>query len=171
MSLAGCVGGEFSPSKVLKTVPAASLHIYGEGPMENEVKSLANRLCTPGSVVFEGFSRNIEMELQRYDIFAFSSKAEGMPNALLEAMSAGLACVATDCDFGPSELIEDGVSGYLVPVGDAELMADRLVRLLRDEGKRKKMQKEAKKILDIFSEEKIVNRYLDYAKQICRKKD
>ena len=57
-------------------------------------------------------------EYGKYDLYLLTSDYEGMPNSLMEAMGAGLPCIATDCPTGPSELIEDGKSGFLVPVGD-----------------------------------------------------
>ncbi len=154
-------------AQVLQSVPNASLHIYGDGPLKEDLQRMTVTLRIFQHVIFEGFSKTVEHELRKYTIFAFSSKAEGMPNALMEAMAAGLACVATDCDFGPAELIEDGVNGYLVPVGDADRMAERLVYLLRDGKKRNEIQRNACKISDTFAEEKIINAYLDYVKKVC----
>ena len=154
---------------VLHSVPNASLHIYGDGPLKEELQGIVAGLQISHQVVFEGFSKNLEDELTQYAIFAFSSKAEGLPNSLMEAMAAGLACVATDCDYGPSELIEDGVNGYLVPVGDENKMAEKLIYLLQHEAKRVELQTEAKKIIYRFSEANIINAYLDYAKIVCER--
>ncbi|MBQ8699601.1 MAG: glycosyltransferase [Schwartzia sp.] len=156
-------------AQVLRFVPGASLHIYGKGPLEQDLRKLSLRLQISKRVVFEGFSKDVIEVMKKYEIFAFSSKAEGMPNALMEAMAAGLACVATDCDYGPSELIEDGKNGYLVPVGDENKMAERLIYLLQHDETRKRMQMEARKISERFSEERIVNAYLSYAQQVCMK--
>ena len=59
-----------------------------------------------------------------------SSDFEGMPNALMEAMAVGLPCISTDCDTGPSDLITDGENGYLIPVGDVEALAEKMVRII-----------------------------------------
>ena len=58
------------------------------------------------------------MEMKKAKIFVLSSFFEGFPNVLCEAMYAGLPCIATDCEFGPSDIIEVGENGLLVPVGD-----------------------------------------------------
>lgn len=155
---------------VSKAVSQATLHIYGEGPLEGELKGLAKKLGIAGQVYFEGFTLEMAKEMEKYGVFAFSSKAEGMPNALLEAMSAGMACVSTDCDFGPGELIEDGIDGYLVPVGDYKAMAKRLVALLRDRQLRERIGLEAEKVKIKYAERKIVGKYLAYAGNIVRKK-
>ena len=157
-------------AQVLRIVPDASLHIYGQGPLKEELQQMTADLCISHNVIFEGFSKNVENELNKYDIFACSSKGEGMPNALMEALAAGLACVATDCDYGPAELIEDGVNGYLVPVGDENKMAEKILYLLQHEEKRKEIQTEARKISNRFSEENIVNAYLNYARKVCDRK-
>ena len=89
-----------------------------------------------------------------------------MPNALMEAMAAGLACVSTDCDFGPADLIDDGLNGCLVGIGDSEKMAEALISLLRMPDKRMKMGEMAKKIGVQYSENNIVEKYINYFEQI-----
>ena len=65
------------------------------------------------------------------DLFILTSNAEGMPNSLMEAMAAGLACISTDCPTGPSDLIEDGTNGILIPVGDERALVDSISSLIR----------------------------------------
>lgn len=153
---------------VKKTHSTICLHIYGQGPREESLRELVGNMRLNDNIIFEGFSKNVEKELQKYDIYVFSSKAEGMPNSLVEAMASGMACVATDCDYGPSDLIEDGVNGYLVPVGDFQTMAQRIIHLLENEEIRLKMMRAAEQIRKKYSEEKIVDEYLNYAKWVCR---
>ena len=70
---------------------------------------------------------------------------EGSPNALIEAMHFGLPCVSTDCPSGPSELITDGHSGYLIPIDDQKQLEARLTKLMNDEKLRKKFSSNAVK--------------------------
>ena len=63
-------------------------------------------------------------------MFLITSDMEGMPNALMEAMAVGLPCVSTDCETGPADLIEDGINGYLVPVNDHELLAEKIIKFM-----------------------------------------
>ncbi|WP_256397943.1 glycosyltransferase [Treponema sp. Marseille-Q4132] len=157
-------------SIVLQYEPDATLHIYGQGISKQNLEKQAQELGVFKSIVFEGFSKTIDVELQKYEIFVFSSKAEGMPNALIEAMACGCACVSSDCDFGPRELIKDGENGFLVPVADSKTLADKLLYLLRNSSLRKKFSREAIKIQETYSEEKIVTLYLDYAREISDSK-
>lgn len=147
----------------------ATLHIYGEGSLKEKLAALAESLGIGGSVFFEGFVKDMGTELAKYEIFAFSSRAEGLPNALLEAMASGCACVSSDCDFGPRDLIANGENGFLVPVGGWHDMAEKLLLLLRNGGLRRKLGKNACKVQEIYSEDKIATAYLEYAKSIACK--
>ena len=155
-------------ARILRNKPEVKLHIYGEGPRKTALITLAEMLNVKDNIIFEGFVTNISEELNKYDIFVFSSKAEGMPNALIEAMAGGLACVATDCRFGPSDLIQDGYNGYLVPVSNDVIMADRILELINNKEMRMKIMQEARKITEIYSEDKIVDDYLMYAREIYK---
>lgn len=90
------------------------LHICGKGSQEKYLKELSHNLGIAEQVIFHGRVSNIEQMYQTADLFILSSSREGMPNALLEAMASGLPCIATDCPFGPGEMIEQGKSGILV---------------------------------------------------------
>ena len=96
------------------------------------------------NVEFCGNVRDVDKYILGSEIFAFTSLSEGFPNALLEAMSGGLACVSYDCVAGPSELIHDAESGYLVPQGNKALFATRLRELMDDAGLRRRIQEAAK---------------------------
>lgn len=97
-----------------------SLTIYGEGSMQVELESYINNFGLTEVISLPGRTKNIISELLKHDLFILSSDFEGMPNALMEAMALGLPVISTDCDTGPSELIEDEHNGLLVPVGDKE---------------------------------------------------
>jgi GalNAc-alpha-(1->4)-GalNAc-alpha-(1->3)-diNAcBac-PP-undecaprenol alpha-1,4-N-acetyl-D-galactosaminyltransferase len=104
------------------------LAILGEGPERCALERRASELGVASAVTLPGFV-NVGPWLKRADIFVLSSRYEGFPNALLEAMQMGVGCVSFDCPSGPRDLIEDGLSGLLVPPEDVDGMADALQRL------------------------------------------
>lgn len=139
----------------------ANLTIFGDKELEDSLRGEVNELKLQSKVCFQGFVKNLPEELSAYTMFVFSSKAEGMPNVLMEAMSAGLPCVATDCKYGPGELIQNYVNGILVEVGNASEMAEAMKFILK-QGKAKEFGKEAEKIAEIYHISKIADRYLEY---------
>ena len=107
------------------------LVLVGEGPLKDELEQRAALAGLAGRVHFPGRTSAIGGWYRRAEVFALTSDFEGYPNALLEAMAHGLAVVATDCETGPADLVDDGVSGLLVPTGDRQALSDALVHLAR----------------------------------------
>ena len=119
-------------AKAQHELPDYSLHIFGEGEKRAELTAQAQRLQIASCVELCGEDPEAIRRIARSSVFVLSSRSEGMPNALIEAMAAGVPCVATRCEMGPEELIEDGVNGLLVPVDDAKAMANAICRILLD---------------------------------------
>ena len=109
---------------------SVTLEIYGDGELEMKLKKLVRKLGMEGRISIPGRTKAPPEKYAASDAFVLSSDFEGQPNALMEAMFAGLPCISTDCPDGPSDLIEDGVSGLLVPVGDQDAMRDALVFMM-----------------------------------------
>lgn len=107
------------------------LLLLGDGPERAKLEELAGALGVGGSVRFEGMRDDVDAYLRRARAFVLPSRWEGMPNALLEAMSYGLPCVATDVD-GSRDLVEDARSGLLARPDDPEALAAALARILDD---------------------------------------
>ncbi|NCT84002.1 MAG: glycosyltransferase [Comamonadaceae bacterium] len=107
------------------------LQLAGLGPLRERMQRLAARLGLAGQVVFLGHHGDMPALLRSQAIYVLATHFEGMPLALVEAMAAGCACIASDV-IGVRGVIEDGVTGLLVPEGDAQALADALARLLRD---------------------------------------
>lgn len=107
------------------------LQLAGLGPLKDRMQALAGRLGLAGQVAFLGHHGDVPALLRSQAVFVLCTHYEGMPLALVEAMAAGCACVASDV-IGVRGVIEDGVTGLLVPEGDAPALADALARLLRD---------------------------------------
>jgi len=109
---------------------AARLVILGEGPERPRLEEQVRRLGIAEDVSMPGFCTNPYPAMAATDAFVLSSRFEGSPGALVEAMSSGVPVVATDCPSGPRELLADGRHGRLVPVGDAPAMATALLDAL-----------------------------------------
>ncbi len=123
-----------------RTVPNVRLVLAGTGPLAGELSDLAERLGLRGHVEFLGLVTRADLPdlLARTDVVALASEWEGLPVALIEALSAGKPIVASDAGGNP-ELVHDGVNGLVVPVGDREALARALVRLASDPAERMRM--------------------------------
>ena len=130
--------------------PTWCLTIYGEGPQRDALQTLVNGFGLGLRITLPGRTTDAAATLASSAIFALPSRYEGFPNALLEAMSHGLACVATRCDSGPAELIVDGECGRLVPVDDVLRMAEALASLMDDDALRAHLGDGAKRAVEQF---------------------
>lgn len=99
------------------------LDIYGEGELRGDLESYRDNLGIEKNVNFKGFVDDLQLRLSNYSVFVFSSNWEGFGNVLVEALTAGVPIVSTDCPSGPREILDNGRFGRLVPVGDAESFA------------------------------------------------
>jgi glycosyltransferase involved in cell wall biosynthesis len=125
-------------AEVRKARPAR-LVILGDGPERSTLEEFARHLNVAADVWFAGFDKNPFRYMAKAALLLHASRAEGMPGAQIQAMACGLPVVATDCEFGPREVIRDGENGYLVPVGDANALAARVLLLLGDDALRAKL--------------------------------
>ncbi|MGH8153272.1 MAG: glycosyltransferase family 4 protein [Rhodanobacteraceae bacterium] len=108
------------------------LVILGEGPLRADLERRIAGHDLVGRIAMPGFDPHVREAMRRADLFVLSSRYEGFPNALLEAMAEGRACVSFDCDAGPRELIEHARNGWLVPAGDVAALAAALDALMQD---------------------------------------
>jgi GalNAc-alpha-(1->4)-GalNAc-alpha-(1->3)-diNAcBac-PP-undecaprenol alpha-1,4-N-acetyl-D-galactosaminyltransferase len=128
----------------------------------NRLKKLAEDLKIRHRVIFTGKQENPDELYLKSSIFAFTSSSEGFPNVIGEAMASGLPVVAFDCVAGPSEMITDGVDGYLIPLFDYKQFESKLSKLMADENLRKSLGSNAKKSILRFSSEKICESYYKF---------
>ena len=108
------------------------LVILGEGPERGNLLRLAEELGVAERIDLPGFQVNPFAYMSKARLMVHSSKYEGFPNVLVQAMACGTPVVSTDCDHGPREILEDEKWGRLVPVGDSEAMAEAIMETLRD---------------------------------------
>lgn len=113
------------------TDPNCILNIYGKGEQEENLKLLAKRLGLNSRVFFKGWTNDIAEAMSESDLFVLTSDWEGMPNALMEAMTCGVPCIATDCPTGPAELITNRETGLLIPMGNAQALSDAMSYMIQ----------------------------------------
>lgn len=138
------------------------LKIFGEGSDRNTLQNLIDDLCLHDYVRLCGAKSDAINDIANSKIFVLSSRYEGMPNALIEAMATGTACISTDCKFGPSELINDGKNGLLVPVDDVRILSEKILFLIENETVRKNIEKNAIEIRKKLDANTIYKKYYDY---------
>jgi glycosyltransferase involved in cell wall biosynthesis len=122
------------------------LWICGEGPQRPALERQVRRLGLQATVRLLGHCDNPFALMRQAALFLMTSDHEGLPNALIEAQCLGLPAVSTRCPFGPEEIIVEGQSGLLVPVGDASAIAEGVMDLLAEPGRLSEMAENAKKV-------------------------
>ena len=125
--------------------PDWELAVFGEGRLRPQLTEQIKALGLDGHVHLRGVTRQLDRELAKASVFALSSRFEGLPMVLLEAMDSALPVVAFDCPTGPAEVVEDGVNGLLLPREDTAALAEGLCRLIEDEELRVSMGRAARK--------------------------
>lgn len=135
------------------------LVIAGEGPELEPLQALAGELGVADRLVFPGFQANPWAWMKRSNLYLLPSRWEGCPNALAEALACGAPAVASDCRFGPSELIEHGRDGWLVRPEDPQALAQAIDTLLGDARLRKRLGAAAAKSMEQFDREQILPQY------------
>lgn len=132
----------------------ARLLILGEGELRSALEAHAQRLGISEDVAMPGFDPNPFAAMRAASLFVLSSRFEGLPGVLIQAMACGARVVSTDCPSGPREVLEDGRWGALVPVGDAAALADAIAAALDQQDPPDVRARAAE-----FSEERAVARY------------
>lgn len=139
------------------------LVILGEGEERVALEHLARRLDIAADVCFPGFMDNPYAWMAHSAVFVLSSAWEGFSNVLGEALACGCPVVSTDCPSGPAEILQNGLYGSLIPVGDHVAMADAITALLQSPTDRGRQQERANE----FSVERAVHRYLEVLAAAC----
>lgn len=144
-------------SRIASRHPDWQLKILGDGPLKHELVRQAQSLKLEGQVEFSGTVSDPFTVFSGARLFVLSSRCEGFPNALCEAMACGLPAIAFCCSPGPAEIIRDQVDGLLVPALDVEALAAALDRLMKDGDERKRLAARAPEVLERFSMQKILS--------------
>lgn len=157
-------------SKLTNKYPDYKLVIYGDGELRDSLTEFIRKLNIEDKVELPGFVNNINESISKASMFVLSSNVEGIPNALIEAMSLGLPCVSTRCAGGGAEfLIEDGVNGLLAPVNDVNALAGAMERVLSDKEFANKLGNNAIKLREKFASEVIYGKWLNVIESVIKK--
>jgi glycosyltransferase involved in cell wall biosynthesis len=138
------------------------LALVGDGWRREELEQQVRDLGIADRVDFLGYQSEVDRHMQESEIFVLPSLIEGMPNALIEAMANGLACVSFDCQTGPAELIDHGVNGFLVETGNVEELAQRIQELIDDDALRQRLARNARQLREEYQLDKIGKKHLDF---------
>jgi N-acetylgalactosamine-N,N'-diacetylbacillosaminyl-diphospho-undecaprenol 4-alpha-N-acetylgalactosaminyltransferase len=143
-----------------------SLVIIGDGPDRERIRIQIKELGLQDAAIMMGWQDNVACFMARAQVFLLSSRYEGWPNVLVEAMACGCPVVSTDCDTGPREILGDNEYGLLVPVDDYEAMALEVEKLLLDPEMKKKFSERGMERASHFQTEKIAARYITILKNL-----
>ncbi len=151
---------------VRSSTPNIKLVLLGLGPDQGIIKQLAQELGLKNDVVFAGWQENITSIMRQAEMLVLSSRYEGLPMVIVEALASGCPVVSTDCPTGPREILGNNEYGLLVPVENPTALAESMKRLLNYESLRKYYSKQGIKRAMDFDLEKIGREYVDLLKGI-----
>jgi GalNAc-alpha-(1->4)-GalNAc-alpha-(1->3)-diNAcBac-PP-undecaprenol alpha-1,4-N-acetyl-D-galactosaminyltransferase len=142
------------------------LIIVGEDSQNQKIKSkllaLINKLNAQDKVELAGKQKDVGHYYGKSKIFAFASSSEGFPNVIGEAQSYGLPVIAFDCIAGPSEMITDGINGFLIPMSDYNLFESKLRLLMEDEELRHSLGRKAQETIKKYDIESVCEKYYSF---------
>jgi len=145
---------------VYERFPDWKLKIIGDGESRNELESLVEQYGLNNVIELKMSVSDILQEYLDASFLVMSSRYEGMPMVLLEAMSVGLPMVAFACKCGPRDLITDGEDGFLVPEGDVPMLAERIMQLIEEQDLRHRMGQAAKIKSERYAEPVIMDKWM-----------
>ena len=150
-------------ARIADKYPEENLQLYGKGDLEDQLRQLISELGLENRVFLNGATGQVPLVLKNAGIFVLPSDYEGMPNALLEAMAAGVPSISTDCPCGgPAMLIRQEENGLLVPVGDVDALASAMERMLSDAAFAEKLGCTARKDAEAYRPEKVFKLWKQY---------
>jgi glycosyltransferase involved in cell wall biosynthesis len=132
--------------------------MIGSGPLEQSLRALARELCIDEKIFWLG-ERDARQYFAAFDLFAMTSRKEGLPYVVLEAMAAGLPVVATDTS-GVEILVDHGINGFVLPLGDVQGFADALRRIISDPACRQRFGDASRQKCKLFSVDRMVTQTL-----------
>lgn len=152
--------------KVVQNHSDWKLEIYGKFDDSHKLNEFAIELDIEKNVSFFEPVQNIEEKYLESSIYVMSSRFEGFGMVLIEAMACGVPCVSFDCPFGPSDIIQNEVDGYIVENGNIDALANKLIQLIDDENLRISMGKNARENVKRFDAKNVVNQWHEMFSQL-----
>lgn len=146
--------------KVNEKMPDWRLDIFGQGEWKDMLQKMIDERGLQDCVKLNAPTKNIGKEYSESSMIVMSSHYEGFPMVLVEAMACGLPAVCFDFKCGPRDIINEGENGLIVPDGYIEGLADALVGLMKDDELRKRMGENAKAVVEKYSEEKVMSKWM-----------
>lgn len=147
--------------KVHEKMPDWRLDIFGQGEWKAMLQGMIDERGLQDCVRLNGPTKDIGKEYAESSMLVMSSHYEGFPMVMIEAMACGLPAVCFDFKCGPRDIIVEGENGLIVPDGDIEGLAEAIVRLMRDEELRKRMGENAKRVVETYSEERVMGQWIN----------
>ncbi|KUG55744.1 hypothetical protein AVL62_05495 [Serinicoccus chungangensis] len=153
-------------AKVLKQHPQARLEIYGDGELRPRLQEMVDRRGLSGSVHLRGFTTDPQEVFRRASLCLLTSKYEGAPMVLGEAMVNGCPVVSYDIRYGPSDMITDGVNGFLVAPGDVGAVAEATLRVLQDPALARRLSAGCVQVAEQYGREAFVARWVHLFREL-----
>ena len=177
-------------SCVKKKIPDVQLFLFGEGELLDSLKALTEELNLSENIVFMGYVKNHHKFMAKCDCFVFPSIYEGLGNVVLEALACGIPVISTDCPYGPKEILDpnnvfeitnkhDGEYGVLVPAfqdegmdfslkieKNEEILANAIIEILTDKGKKEWYRAQAIRRSIFFKPENIQHQWIDLIEEV-----
>lgn len=171
------IGGRFVPVKniedsikamkdVVEVLPKVKFYIYGRGNLKATYENLISQLELDENVIVAGYTNDMNKEYAKSDLCLMTSKNEGFPLSLIEAMDAGAVPVVYPYKYGPKDMIKNGESGIITSHRDYHEVAQSVIDLMINRFKLERIRNETMKISTIFSEENMVDKWLKIVEKI-----
>lgn len=155
-------------ARVVDAVPDWQLRIYGDGRETKRLRRLINEHHLYNHVLLMGRTDQLDRELAKSSMYVLSSRFEGLPMVMIEAMSHSLPVVSFDCPTGPGDVLSHNIDGILVPPGDVEGLADAMQALVADVGTRRKMGTAARETATMYGPDAVTPQWEELFADLVR---
>ena len=155
--------------KVRKKYKDYKLVLYGDGILKKQIENYIKEKKLTDSIVLKPFDKEVHNKILKSAMFVSSSDYEGISNSMLEAMAIGLPTICTDCPCGGARMIiNNGINGILVNVGDKEELSKKIILLIENKEIANKISLNGIKVRDDYSEEKISQLWINAIEEFDR---